>query len=137
MNNTVKKHEPLFHIAKRNALPWQKAWLIRAVAILAAMVVCSVVTILLTKQNPIMVWAAMFKGAFGTDRIIWRLFRDVSLLLCVSLAVTPAFKMRFWNCGAEGQVLMGCLATFSVVRFLVSFPLAGLKVEAIKPRARQ
>lgn len=120
MNNakTVKKHEPLFHIAKRNALPWWKAWIIRAIAILAAVVVCSVVTILLTKQNPIMVWVAMFKGAFGTDRIIWRLFRDVALLLCVSLAVTPAFKMRFWNCGAEGQVLMGCLATFATVRFL-------------------
>lgn len=113
MNNAkaVKKHEPLFHIAKRNALPWWKAWIIRAIAILAAVAVCSIVTILLTKQNPVMVWAAMFKGAFGTDRIIWRLFRDVALLLCVSLAVTPAFKMRFWNCGAEGQVLMGCLAS--------------------------
>ncbi len=120
MNNvkTVKKHEPLFHIVKRNALPWWKAWIIRAIAILAAVVVCSVVTILLTKQNPVMVWVAMFKGAFGTDRIIWRLFRDVALLLCVALAVTPAFKMRFWNCGAEGQVLMGCLATFATVRFL-------------------
>ena len=120
MNNTatVKKHEPLFHIAKRNAITWWKAWIIRAAAILCAVVVCSVVTILLTKQNPVMVWAAMFKGAFGTDRIIWRLFRDVALLLCVSLAVTPAFKMRFWNCGAEGQVLMGCLATFATVRFL-------------------
>ena len=29
----------------------------------------------------------------------------------ISLAVTPAFKMRFWNIGAEGQVLIGCLAT--------------------------
>ena len=115
---STKKHEPLFHIVKRNAIPWWKAWIVRAVAILFAMVACSVVTILLTKQNPILVWGAMFKGAFGTDRIIWRLFRDISLLLCVSLAVTPAFKMRFWNCGAEGQVLMGCLATFATVRFL-------------------
>lgn len=128
MNNTAvaKKREPLFHIVKRNAIPWWKAWIIRAIAILAAVIVCSVVTILLTKQNPVMVWVAMFKGAFGTDRIIWRLFRDVALLLCVALAVTPAFKMRFWNCGAEGQVLMGCLATFAVVRFLggtVSEPL--------------
>lgn len=118
MNKAIKKHEPLFHIAKRNALPWWKAWLIRIIAILAAVVVCSAVTILLTKLNPVKVWEAMFRGAFGTDRIIWRLFRDVALLLCVSLAVTPAFKMRFWNCGAEGQVLMGCLATFATVRFL-------------------
>lgn len=122
----VKKHEPLFHIVKRNAIPWWKAWIIRALSILLAVVVCSFVTILLTKQNPVLVWGAMFKGAFGTERIIWRLFRDISLLLCVSLAVTPAFKMRFWNCGAEGQVLMGCLATFATVRFIggtVSEPL--------------
>lgn len=113
----TKKREPLFHIVKRTAIPWWKAWIVRAIAILLAVVTCSVVTILLTKQNPILVWEAMFKGAFGTDRIVWRLFRDVSLLLCVALAVTPAFKMRFWNCGAEGQVLMGCLATFAVIRF--------------------
>lgn len=33
------------------------------------------------------------------------------MLLCVSLALTPAFKMRFWNIGGEGQVLIGGLAT--------------------------
>ncbi len=128
MNNfgAVKKHEPLFHIAKRNAMPWWKAWFVRIAAIVFAIVVCSLVTILLTKLNPIKVWEAMLQGAFGTDRITWRLMRDTALLLCVSLAVTPAFKMRFWNCGAEGQVLIGCLATFASVRFLagtVSEPL--------------
>ena len=38
-------------------------------------------------------------------------FRNVAVLLGISLAVTPAFKMRFWNIGAEGQTLIGCLAT--------------------------
>lgn len=36
--------------------------------------------------------------------------QNVALLLCIALAVTPAFKMRFWNIGAEGQVLIGGLA---------------------------
>ena len=36
---------------------------------------------------------------------------DIAILLCISLAVTPAFRMRFWNTGAEGQVLIGCLST--------------------------
>ena len=35
----------------------------------------------------------------------------MAILLGISLAVTPAFKMRFWNIGAEGQVLIGCLAS--------------------------
>ena len=53
----------------------------------------------------------MFDGAFGTQRKMWILGQNLAILLVVSLAVTPAFKMRFWNIGAEGQVLIGCLAT--------------------------
>ena len=53
----------------------------------------------------------MFAGAFGTPRRVWLLLQNIAMLLCISLAVTPAFKMRFWNIGAEGQVLIGGLAT--------------------------
>ena len=40
--------EPFFHIAKRDALPWWKSWGIRAIAVLLALVVCGLVTVLLT-----------------------------------------------------------------------------------------
>ncbi|MBR6635076.1 MAG: ABC transporter permease, partial [Clostridia bacterium] len=53
----------------------------------------------------------MIDGAIGTERRIWSLLQNTAMLLCISLAVTPAFKMKFWNIGAEGQVLMGGLAT--------------------------
>ena len=106
-----KKKEPLFHIVKRDALPWQKTWLIRVGAIAAALIVCALLTVFLTHENPISVYATMFKGAFGTTRRVWNLFQSLAILLCISLAVTPAFKMRFWNIGAEGQVLIGGLAT--------------------------
>ena len=36
-----KKKEPLFHIVKRDALPWQKTWLIRVGAIAAAIIAVS------------------------------------------------------------------------------------------------
>ena len=52
----------------------------------------------------------MFEGNFGTDRRLWAMLKELALLLCVSLAVTPAFKMKFWNIGAEGQTLAGALA---------------------------
>jgi len=110
-NPTKTAREPLFHIAKRDALPWWKSWGIRVIAVLAAMVVCGLVTILLTGENPVSIYVSIFEGAFGTPRRIWILFQNLAMLLCVSLAVTPAFKMRFWNIGAEGQVLMGGLAT--------------------------
>ena len=101
----------LFHIAKRDALPWYQAALIRGCAILLALVVCALVTMLMTGENPFSIYATIFKGAFGTARKTWVTFQNLAVLLGISLAVTPAFKMRFWNIGAEGQVLIGCLAT--------------------------
>ncbi len=111
MANKQKKHEPLFHIVKRDALPWWHSLLIRVIAIVAALVVCGLLTLVLTGENPFKVYATMFDGAFGTSRRVWNLLQGIAMLLCVSLAVTPAFKMRFWNIGAEGQVLVGGLAT--------------------------
>lgn len=100
-----------FHIAKRDEIVWWKAWLIRIVSVLIALVVCGIITVALTKLNPFAVYATMFKGAVGTNRLVWNLIQNTAILLCVALAVTPAFKMKFWNIGAEGQVLIGGLAT--------------------------
>lgn len=107
-----------FHIVKRDAVPWHYSMLVRAVAILASLLVSAVVITVLTKKNPIEVYGSMIKGAFGSDLRIWSLVQNIAVLLCISLAVTPAFKMKFWNCGAEGQVLIGGLATISVMMFL-------------------
>ena len=106
-----QQHVPLVHISKRKALPWYQAWCVRGAAILLALVVCAIATTLMTGEDPIQVYITMFEGAFGTTRKIWILCQNIAILLCVSLAVTPAFKMRFWNLGAEGQVLAGGLAT--------------------------
>ena len=107
MRNLVKQ----IHISKRTELPWYKAWAIRGVAILLALVACALVTMLLTGENPISIYVTIFEGAFGTARRTWITAQDLAILLGISLAVTPAFKMRFWNIGAEGQVLIGGLAT--------------------------
>ncbi len=109
MNN--KTHTPLFHISKRGALPWYAAWAIRGGALILALLLCALVTTLVTGQNPIDVYITIFKGSFGSSRRAWVLFQNIAILLCVSLAVTPAFKMRFWNIGGEGQMLAGGLAT--------------------------
>ena len=107
MNN--KQRNPLFHISKRAALPWYRAWAIRGGALLLAMVLCGVITSLVTGENPFQVYAAIYKGSFGTVRKFWVLLQNIAMLLCVSLAVTPAFRMRCWNLGAEGQALIGGL----------------------------
>ena len=103
--------QSLFHISKRDVLPWYQAMLIRGGASVLALIVCALVTMLLTGENPISIYGTIFYGAFGTARKSWVTFQNLAVLLGISLAVTPAFKMRFWNIGAEGQVLIGCLAT--------------------------
>lgn len=110
MSNTAVK-EPLFHIVKRDAVPAKKAWTIRGIAVVAALLVCAIVSWILTKENPLSIYATIFKGAFGSARKTWVTFQDLAILLIISLALTPAFKMKFWNIGGEGQVLIGGLAT--------------------------
>ncbi len=106
-----KTKTPLFHIVKRGVMPWYKAWGIRVLSIVLALIVSALITTLLTGLNPIKIYSTILTGAFGSARKTWITFQNVAVLLCISLAVTPAFKMRFWNIGAEGQVLIGGLAT--------------------------
>ena len=111
----AEKHRvPLFHITKRDGVTLKEAIGIRAIAIVAALVFCAVVTVVLTGDNPFSVYATLVKGAFGKGRLLVTI-HQIAILLCISLAVTPAFRMRFWNTGAEGQTLIGGLATALVM----------------------
>ncbi len=106
----MNKKEPFFHIVKRDALPWYQAVEIRAVAIVLALVLCGILTTITTGIDPIEVYKSIFTGAFGTERKTWITLQNLSILLLIALALTPAFKMKFWNIGGEGQVLIGGLA---------------------------
>ena len=101
----------MIHISKRKELPLGQALSIRLGAIVLALVVCGAITTLFTGLNPISVYGAMINGAFGSQRKIWILLQETAILLCVSLALTPAFRMKFWNLGGEGQILIGGLAS--------------------------
>ena len=64
----AKKHEPLVHITKRGTLPLWHNLAIRAIGLAAALVVCAIVLYALTGLNPLKIYGAMFKGAFGSAR---------------------------------------------------------------------
>ena len=110
----------MVHITKRKEMSAQQALVIRLGAIVAALVVCGIITALLTGLNPVSVYLTMINGAFGSQRKIWILLQETAILLCVSLALTPAFRMKFWNLGGEGQVLIGGLAAAAVMLILGS-----------------
>jgi len=105
-------------MSKRDGVPLWKSLGIRLIGLTLALVVCAVIIYALTKLNPLKVYAAMVKGAFGTNKRIWVTIRDIMMLLCISVGLAPAFKMRFWNIGAEGQVLVGGIAAAACMIYL-------------------
>ena len=112
------KKEPLLRLVKRDALPVKKIILIYAIAIVASLLVSSIICTLFSSKNPIDFFVALFAGAFGSSRRIWLLLQDTALLLGVAVALVPAFKMKFWNLGGNGQILVGCLAAISCMFYL-------------------
>lgn len=113
-NKTV--HEPLFQISKRGDISLKKAILIRTIAIAGGLIFVCCLCGLLFSGNPLEVLGTLFEGSFGTERRIWTLLRDLCLLLGVGIALVPAFKMKFWNLGGNGQILMGALVAIAIMR---------------------
>lgn len=119
MLNNKTEREPLFRIVKRDNMPKWQAWIIRAAAVIIALLISAVVSAILTDGASFgHFFKGLFDGVFGTERRILNVFQGTAILLCIALAVTPAFKMRFWNIGAEGQVLMGGLACVACIQYL-------------------
>ena len=112
------KKEPLFHIVKRDTISTKKKILFYAAAILIGLFVGGVICSLFSSKNPFQFFGSLFSGAVGTSRRIWLLLQETALLLGVSLALAPAFKMKFWNLGGNGQILMGCLAYVASMFYL-------------------
>ena len=113
-------HESLFHLTKRTEVNPMTAMLIRVIAIVLGMVVCGLTAFLLIEKlhsDPSKIsdfYASFIKGSFASERKLWKFLKNMAILQCISLAVTPAFRMRFWNIGAEGQTLMGVLGSITV-----------------------
>ena len=119
--------EPLLRIAKREGTTMPQKIAVRAIAIILALVVDAVFIFFVTGLNPLAVYGVMWGGTFANmTRFSWML-RDLSTLLCVGIALAPAFKMRFWNCGGEGQILIGGL-TAALIMVYQATPAAAAAV---------
>ena len=128
MNKSTLK-EPLFHVVKRDEMKKQQEWLVRGIAIVFALILCAVITTVFTGDNPLAVYKSIFLGAFGSSRKTWITLQNISILLIISLALTPAFRMKFWNIGGEGQVMIGGLASaVCMICFKNVFPNAAIIV---------
>lgn len=111
------KQEPFFRMMKRDSISAPKAVGIRLLAVIVSLIVCAVIIVGITGQNPVEVYQGIIDGAIGTDRRFWVTARETMILLLISVGLTPVFKMRFWNIGAEGQVLVGGLSATALMLY--------------------
>lgn len=117
--NAKSGREPLFHISKRTDVPKWLAWVIRAGAVVVALLIGAIITGGLTGGSGFgLFFKDLFLGVFGTPRRILNFFQNTAMMLIIALALAPAFKMKFWNIGAEGQVLMGGLGCVVCIQYL-------------------
>ena len=89
------------------------------------------VLLIVFDANPWDTYRAMFQGAFGTSEqwsdgqfysITETLVKAIPLIL-TGLSVSIAFRMLFWNIGAEGQLVLGGVAAAGVAIWFPSlFP---------------
>ena len=121
MTNILSKLRlPLFHLAKREHMNLASAMLIRAAAFVLGMLTCGLLASILireldfNKEGLTNFYKCFIDGSFTTNRKLISFIKDLAILLCIGLALAPAFKMRFWNTGAEGQTLVGVLAAIMV-----------------------
>ena len=122
MAKTDTSYEPLIRISKREGISRGQSWLIRIIGLLLALIVAGIVIVLIVHINPFKVYGTMFNGAFGTSKRIWVTVRDTMTLLCIAVGLAPAFAMKFWNIGAEGQILMGGIATVFCMKYFNNLP---------------
>jgi ABC-type uncharacterized transport system permease subunit len=88
------------------------AWLgiaLPLLAILATLALCSSL-IMLAGANVLDAYRALFEGALGSRFNLMETLVKAAPLVLTGLAVAVAFRARFWNVGAEGQLLAGAMA---------------------------
>ena len=107
--SNVQVKEPFVRMVKRDHASMGRKITVRILAVLLALILDALFIFFVTGLNPFAVYGVMFKGTFGSSiRFSWAM-RDLVTLLLIGVALAPAFKMKFWNIGAEGQITMGAL----------------------------
>lgn len=118
MTNKSTVKEPLFHISKRTETSTSRQILTRVIAILLGLALGGLIYLLVYGKSPIDFVKFIFEGNFQPTTRIWELLKGTALLLGVGLALIPAFKMKFWNLGGNGQVLISALTTTACMFYL-------------------
>lgn len=120
-HDTERKSEPLFRVVKKTETTVGKTVILTVLAFVLA-IIAGGLFILAVGQNPIKVYATIVQGAWRSKIAIKGTIKIAIPLLIASLGITPAFQMKFWNIGAEGQIIMGGIFATYFALFFNSLP---------------
>ena len=116
--------EPFVRIARKDDVRPGTTWAIRLCAFALAIVLGGLVFVV-CGANPVSSYATIIDGALGKATGIRQTIKIATPLLGTALALAPCFRMKYWNCGGEGQVTMGAMgAAFFALNFGTKWPSA-------------
>ena len=106
-----------FHIVKRDHCPlWKKCCFYAGAVVLALLL--GAVLLMALGVNPLAYYSRMFTMGTVGNKIAYKVWinylKEFVPLALTSVALSLAFKMRFWNIGGEGQFIMGAIAAAAV-----------------------
>ena len=117
---TMLKHSAV-HITKRPELTNKQGMKIRIFAIIMALT-AGAIFLLVLGNNPFVIYGTILSGAFRSKMAIQATLKIMIPLFITSLGVTLAYKMLFWNIGAEGQIIMGAIFSSYFALFHANWP---------------
>ena len=98
-----------FRLEEREQRSLRSQFLTPFIAVFIALSISSFF-ILLAGVNPLNSYKELFIGSFGSKNAVAETLSRATPIILTGLAASIAFRARFWNIGAEGQLYAGALA---------------------------
>ena len=109
--------ERIIRVSRRASIKlWQRILIIVG-AIIVAFLMCGLVSTIAAPGTFLEFYDLFFSGIFISGDAFLTVIWDAAFLFLIAVALTPVFKMKYWNIGAEGQCLMGALGALIVMYF--------------------
>ena len=114
--------EPLIRTVRRDDLSKPRQILVKSICIGSAIILCIILLAIIGQKDPFPAVGILFQGSFQNKYKFRQSLEEMVLLLGIAVALAPAYQMRFWNVGAQGQILMGALGTAIVMIYCPNLP---------------
>ncbi len=121
MSDHTTHKEPLLRVSKRRELTKRQAFGVKMISLLLALIAGGIFLAVLG-FNPFVIYGTIVSGAFRSKLAVQGTVKLMIPLLISALGVTLAYKMQFWNIGAEGQIIMGAVFASYFALFHSNWP---------------